>query len=62
MKNYYYGDKVEEKVPKDEIRIVKAEPKGSVIKKEELENYEGFIQKEYLISDKYKCYLFILLI
>ena len=51
MENYY-GGKVEEIVPKDRIRIAKARPKGGVIKKEELENYKGFIQNEYLIGDK----------
>ena len=51
MENYY-GGKVEEKVPKDGIRIAKARPKGGVIKKEELENYKGFIQNIYLINDK----------
>ena len=50
---YYYGGE-EKKVPgpKDGIRIAKSNPMGRVIKKEELENYEGFFQNEYLINEK----------
>ena len=50
---YYYGGE-EKKVPgpKDGIRIAKSKPMGRVIKKEELENYEGFFQNEYLINEK----------
>ena len=51
MENYY-GGKVEEKVPKYGIKIAKSKPMGSIIKKEDLENYERFIQNIYLISDK----------
>ena len=39
------------KVPKNGIRIAKSRPKGSILKKNELENYDKFIQNEYLISD-----------
>ena len=51
MENYY-GGKVEEKVPKYGIKIAKSKQMGSIIKKEDLENYERFIQNIYLISDK----------
>ena len=40
-----------EKVPKGGIRIAKSAPRGRILSKEELENYDKFIQNEYLISD-----------
>ena len=40
-----------EKVPKNGIRIAKSCPKGRILKKNELENCDKFIQNEYLISD-----------
>ena len=62
VNTYYSHSKIEycykkppigkEKVPKNGIRIVKARPEGKILSKEELGNYEKFIQNEYLISDE----------
>ena len=49
---YTHPQKGKEIVPTNGIRIGKARPKGGFIKEDELNNYEGFIQNEYLISDK----------
>ena len=39
-------------VPKNGIRIAKSKPGGKILEKKELENYQNFIQNEYLISHK----------
>lgn len=49
---YKRPKKGKEIVPTNGIRIGRAKPKGDFIKKEELDNYNQFIQNEYLISDK----------
>ena len=40
------------KVQKGGIRIAKSTPRGRILSKEDLENYDKFIQNEYLISDE----------
>ena len=49
---YSRPKKGEEIVPTNGIRIGWARPKGGFIGKNDLNNYENFIQNEYLISDK----------
>ena len=49
---YTHPEKGKEIVPTNGIRIGRARPKGGFIKKEELNDYNKFIQNEYLISDK----------
>ena len=38
-------------VPKNGIRICKAEPGGDVLNEQQIPGYNGFIQNEFLISD-----------
>ena len=40
------------KVQKGGIRIAKSTPRGRILSKEDLENYDKFIQNEYLIGDE----------
>ena len=50
---YEKPKKEKEKVPKNGIRIARSScPKGKILKKNELENYDKFIRNEYLISDQ----------
>ena len=49
---YERPPKTKEKVQKNGIRIARSVPGGRILTKDELENYDKFIQNEYLISDE----------